>query len=94
MVKIRAGGQEKPEREEILEPLEEPTPERRKEPVKEPVPEMEPEKISLSKGLRGLPPAELLGQVAVAFADGTRPSSLFTERVAGAFSEVRSQVSA
>ena len=45
MVKIRAGGQEKPEREEILEPLEEPTPERRKEPVRETIPEREPEKL-------------------------------------------------
>ncbi len=45
MVKIRAGGREKPEREEILEPLEEPTPERRKEPVKEPIPETEPKRI-------------------------------------------------
>ncbi len=45
MVKIWAGGREKPEREEILEPLEEPTPERRKEPVKETIPEIEPKKI-------------------------------------------------
>ncbi len=44
-MKIRAGGRENPEREEILEPLEEPTPERRKEPVKETIPEMEPKKI-------------------------------------------------
>ena len=45
-MKIRAGGQEKPEREEILEPLEEPTPERRKEPVRETIPERESERIS------------------------------------------------
>ncbi|MDQ3284847.1 MAG: hypothetical protein M3P92_03925 [Actinomycetota bacterium] len=45
MVKIRAGGREQPEREEILEPLEEPTPERRKEPVRETIPEREPEKL-------------------------------------------------
>jgi hypothetical protein len=45
VVKIRAGGQENPEREEILEPLEEPTPERRKEPVRETIPEREPEKL-------------------------------------------------
>ena len=44
-MKIRGGGQEKPEREEVLEPLEEPTPERRKEPVRETIPEGEPEKI-------------------------------------------------
>jgi hypothetical protein len=31
VVKVRAGGEEKPEREEVVEPLEEPTPERRKE---------------------------------------------------------------
>jgi hypothetical protein len=45
VVKVRAGGQEKPEREEILEPLEEPTPERRKGPVRETIPEREPERI-------------------------------------------------
>jgi hypothetical protein len=45
VVKIRAGGQEKPEREEVLEPIEEPTPERRKEPVRETIPEREPERI-------------------------------------------------
>ena len=50
MVKSRAGGQEKPEREEILEPLEEPTPERRKEPVRETIPEREPEKIPTRMG--------------------------------------------
>ena len=44
VVKIRAGGQEKPEREEVLEPLEEPTPERRKESVRETSPEREPER--------------------------------------------------
>ena len=44
-MKIWAGGQEKPEREEILEPLEEPTPERRKEPVRETIPEREPKKV-------------------------------------------------
>ena len=31
MVKVRAGGEEKPEREEVVEPVEEPTPERHKE---------------------------------------------------------------
>lgn len=45
MVKVYAGGDEKPEREEVVEPLEEPTPERRKERRKEPVPEKEPEKV-------------------------------------------------
>jgi hypothetical protein len=45
VVKIRDGGQEEPEREEILEPLEEPTPERRKGPVRETIPEREPEKV-------------------------------------------------
>jgi hypothetical protein len=45
MVKIHAGGQEKPEREEVVEPLEEPTPERRKEPKEEPVPAKEPKKV-------------------------------------------------
>jgi hypothetical protein len=45
VVKIWAGGQEEPEREEVLEPLEEPTPERRKGPVRETIPEREPEKI-------------------------------------------------
>ena len=44
-MKIRAGGQEKPERDEILEPLEEPTPERRKGPVREKIPERETEKV-------------------------------------------------
>ena len=44
-MKIWAGGHEKPEREEILEPFEEPTPERRKEPVRETIPEREPEKL-------------------------------------------------
>jgi hypothetical protein len=44
VVKVRAGGEEKPEREEVVEPLEEPTPERRKERRQEPVPK-EPEKI-------------------------------------------------
>ena len=51
MVKVRAGGQENPEREEILEPLEEPTPERRKEPVRETIPEREPEKIPAYEGV-------------------------------------------
>ncbi len=37
MVKTYAGGDEKPEREEIVEPLEEPTPERRKERREEPL---------------------------------------------------------
>ena len=46
MVKTYAGGDEKPEREEIVEPLEEPTPERRKERREEPLlPEKEPEKV-------------------------------------------------
>ncbi len=45
MVKVHAGGDEKPEREEVVEPLEEPTPERRKERREVPVPEKEPEKI-------------------------------------------------
>ncbi len=31
MVAIKAGGEEKPEREEVVEPVEEPTPERHKE---------------------------------------------------------------
>lgn len=49
MVKIHAAGDEKPEREEVVEPLVEPTPkrrrERREEPVpKTPVPAKEPEK--------------------------------------------------
>ena len=45
-MKVRAGGEEKPEREEVVEPLEEPTPERRKEERREvkPVPEkLEPQ---------------------------------------------------
>ncbi len=45
MVKIRAGGEEKPEREEVVEPLEEPTPERHKARREEKVPEEEPEKV-------------------------------------------------
>lgn len=46
-MRIRGGGEEKPEREEVVEPLEEPTPERRKEERREgePVPKTEPEKI-------------------------------------------------
>ena len=49
MVKIRAAGDEKPEREEVVEPLVEPTPERRRDRREEPVPETpipvkEPEK--------------------------------------------------
>jgi hypothetical protein len=49
MVEIHAAGDEKPEREEVVEPLVEPTPERRRErrekpaPAK-PVPVKEPEK--------------------------------------------------
>ncbi len=43
MVKVRAGGEEKPQREEVVEPLEEPTPERRKQRREEPVPEKEPQ---------------------------------------------------
>src|ERR687897_299392 len=47
VVKVKAGGEEKPEREEVVEPLEEPTPERRKEERREgnPLPEKEPEKL-------------------------------------------------
>jgi hypothetical protein len=47
VVNVRAGGEEKPEREEVVEPLEKPTPERRKEERREvkPVPEKEPEKL-------------------------------------------------
>ncbi len=46
-MKVRAGGEEKPEREEVVEPLEEPTPDRRKEERREgkPIPEREPEKL-------------------------------------------------
>ena len=44
LVKTTAGGQERPEREEVVEPLEEPTPERRKERRGEPVPDRLPEK--------------------------------------------------
>jgi hypothetical protein len=62
VVKIRAGGQEEPEREEILEPLEEPTPERRKEPVRETIPEREPERIPTRMGAAALP----LGVVLIA----------------------------
>jgi hypothetical protein len=43
VVKVRAGGEEKPQREEVVEPLEEPTPERRKQRREEPVPEKEPQ---------------------------------------------------
>ncbi len=42
-MKVRAGGEEKPQREEVVEPLEEPTPERRKQRREEPVPEKEPQ---------------------------------------------------
>jgi hypothetical protein len=42
---IKAGGEEKPEREEVVEPLEELTPERYKERREEKVPEEEPEKV-------------------------------------------------
>jgi hypothetical protein len=45
VVKVRAGGEEKPQREEVVEPLEEPTPERRKQRREEPVPEKEPQEI-------------------------------------------------
>ena len=45
MVKVRAGGEEKPQHEEVVEPLEEPTPERRKQRREEPVPEKEPQEI-------------------------------------------------
>jgi hypothetical protein len=49
MVEIHAAGDEKPEREEVVEPLVEPTPERRRERREEPTPEppvpvKEPEK--------------------------------------------------
>ncbi|CAA9466785.1 MAG: hypothetical protein AVDCRST_MAG28-4178 [uncultured Rubrobacteraceae bacterium] len=44
-MKVRAGGEEKPQREEVVEPLEEPTPERRKQRREEPVPEKEPQEI-------------------------------------------------
>ena len=44
VIVIKAGGEEKPEREEVVEPLEEPTPERYKE-RREKVPEEEPEKV-------------------------------------------------
>jgi hypothetical protein len=57
VVTIRAGGEEKPEREEVVEPLEEPTPERHKERKEEKVPEEEPEKApareAVPKGVRG-----------------------------------------
>jgi hypothetical protein len=45
VVKVRAGGEEKPQREEVVEPLEEPTPERRKQRREEPVPEKEPQEV-------------------------------------------------
>jgi hypothetical protein len=45
VVTIRAGGEEKPEREEVVEPLEEPTPERRKERREQEVPEVKPEEV-------------------------------------------------
>jgi hypothetical protein len=45
VVKVHSGGEEKPEREEVVEPLEEPTPERRREHREEPIPEREPEKL-------------------------------------------------
>ena len=53
MVSIRGGGKEKPEREEVVEPLEEPTPERHKERREEKVPEREPEKVLPLKRSRG-----------------------------------------
>jgi hypothetical protein len=46
VVVIKAGGEEKPEREEVVEPLEEPTPELHKERREEKVPKEEPEKVS------------------------------------------------
>ena len=46
MVAIKAGGDAKPEREEVVEPLEEPTPERHKEHREEKVREEEPEKVA------------------------------------------------
>src|SRR5215210_687790 len=45
VVKIHAGGEEKPEREEVVEPLVEPTPQRRIERREEPIPEKEPEQV-------------------------------------------------
>ena len=42
---IRAGGEEKPEREEVEEPLVEPNPKRRKESEKAPPPEKVPERV-------------------------------------------------
>lgn len=42
-MKILAGGEEKPEREEVVEPLREPTPVRRRERRGEPVPEKAPD---------------------------------------------------
>ena len=45
MVAIKAGGEDKPEREEVVGPLKEPTPERRKERREKRVPEEVPEKI-------------------------------------------------
>ncbi len=45
MVAIRAGGEEKPEREEVVEPLQEPTPERHKERREQEIPAQEPEKV-------------------------------------------------
>ena len=45
MVAIKAGGEEKPEREEIVEPLEEPTPERHKERREQKVREEEHERV-------------------------------------------------
>jgi hypothetical protein len=50
VVTIRAGGEEKPEREEVVEPLEEPTPERHKERREEKVPEEELEKAPAHGG--------------------------------------------
>ena len=45
MVTIKAGGEEKPEREEVVEPLEEPTPESYKERREEKVPDDVPPSI-------------------------------------------------
>jgi hypothetical protein len=54
-----AGGNEKPEREEVVEPLIEPTPERRRERREEPAPV--PEKVPEKTPVRGsMEPALLL----------------------------------
>jgi hypothetical protein len=54
MVTFKAGGEEKPEREEVVEPLKEPTPERRKESVPEEEPEKVPAQEVASNGTRDL----------------------------------------